>query len=246
MTEPYALGREPTAPVLPGKVVVREREDQVFDTLAAELFLHAVECVRTFGDFHLAIGAGRFQEQLCRRLMIDPAVRALPWKRTHVWASAEGAGGRGFMEIVDLLADHAGIPDSNVHIPVFAEGDPAEQYQDRLRRTLAWREKGQDRLDMVVLALRSDGRLSGLEPAWTGREADDLIAPIDGAEATGGLTMTPRLVNASRFIAIGATGREVRPAVEAAAASGGIGCGGAIRPIAGVLRWYLDPEACPA
>lgn len=246
MTEPYALGREPITPDLPGKVIVRDREDQVFDTLAAELFLHAVECVRTFGDFHLAIGTGRFQEQLCRRLMTDPAVRALPWKRTHVWASAAGGAGRGFMEIVDLLADHAGIPESNVHIPESNADDPAGEYQDRLRRTLAWREKGQDRLDMVVLALRSDGRLSGLEPASAGRDEDDLIAPIGHAGTVGGLTMTPRLVNASRFIAIGATGREVRPAVEATAASGGIGCGGAIRPIAGVLRWYLDPEACPA
>jgi hypothetical protein len=46
------------APKLWGTVDVRHDREDVYDALAADLMLHATNCVRTFGDFHLAVSGG--------------------------------------------------------------------------------------------------------------------------------------------------------------------------------------------
>jgi len=243
MSEPYALEHDPTGPDLPGEVVVRESPDQVYDALCAEIYLHALECVRRFGDFHLAIGAGPFQERLCQRLMTDPAVRLLPWQRAHVWATCDQPGPRGvssFMEIVDLLADHAGIPDSRLHLPEGWGDEAVDEYESRLQHALAWREKGHDRLDLAVLSLSPRGAFSGIAHPLPPESQARLVAPLPGENT---ITMTPRLLRGTRFIACGVVGRDFRHAVGAMI---GNEAASTIRPVGGVLRWYLDREACPA
>ncbi len=249
MPDPYAIEPDPSAPDLPGQTVLRPDEDAVLDTLAADIYVHALDCVRRFGDFHLAIGAGRFEQRLCIRLMTDPAVRLLPWNRTHVWAArawSAADGGSDFREIVDLLADHAGLPEGHVHEPVFGGGDHASAYQSELRQALAWREKGHDRLDVVVLTLSPSGAVEGLagRPGIAGETP--LIVPTagrDGDRETPGLSMSPTLVNSARMIAIAATGPGVAPVLRDA--DRGAAPGGAVCPIGGTLCWYIDRLAYP-
>lgn len=246
MSEPYALEPEPDIPDLPGIAVIRESEDHVLDTLAADIFVQSLECVRQFGDFHLALAAGPMQERLCVRLMIDPAVRRLPWNRAHLWATRDEPDAQGrptFARIVELLADHAGIPDRQIHIP---EPGDAGEYQSRLQQTLAWREKGHDRLDVAVLSLDPDGTIAGLSPTPGEEDEPRLVAPVATAvDAAPGLTMTTRLINATRLIAITATGTGVRPAIGEAARGRIDEQIARLRPLGGSMRWYLDREALP-
>lgn len=228
---------------------MREHEDLVLDTLAADIYLQAISCVRTFGDFHLAIAPGVFQERLCLRLMTDPAVRMLPWNRTHVWATSDRAGVGGvsrFESIIELLADHAGIPPGQIYAPEPSGPRSAEAYEARLQQALTWREKGQDRLDTAVLSLAPGGRIAGIEGG--GEHGDRLVAPLGptpGADTGPGLTMTARLLNATRLITIIATGEDLRQAVLDVQAGGGGGAIEPLRPIGGTIRWYLDRAAYP-
>src|SRR5690606_13508538 len=75
----------PTAPPLPGEVATAAMTDDVIDLVAADLVMHALNCVREFGDFHLALSGGSAPVPLYRRLMYDPNYRRLPWRRTHLW-----------------------------------------------------------------------------------------------------------------------------------------------------------------
>src|SRR5215210_531529 len=84
-TAGYRLEPEPVKPRLPGAVIVRSDAEDLHGALAADLFIHAMNCVRRFGDFHLALSGGSTPMPLYRRLMTDPAYRDLPWKRTHLW-----------------------------------------------------------------------------------------------------------------------------------------------------------------
>src|SRR5688500_11683110 len=82
----YAVGEAKiTAPPLPGKVIALETVDELIDRLAADLVVHAENCVRQFGDFHLALSGGSTPQPLYERLMYDPNYRRLPWRRTHLW-----------------------------------------------------------------------------------------------------------------------------------------------------------------
>lgn len=242
MADLYALEPDPDLPGLPGEPVIRESEDQLLDVLVADIYLHALQCVQRFGDFHMALSSGRFQERLCVRLMTDPQVRELPWKRTHLWAvhdRPDPTWGSTFTAVLDLLEDHSGIPDSNLHAPDLGCDDPSDDYERRFQEVLAWREKGHDRLDLAVLGLSPSGGVAELSGAIGA--PDRLFVPSeDGVGEPVGVSMTSRLLNATRLIVMSAIGPEFAEAVRGAGESGTLP-----RPIGGTLRWYLDRAACP-
>ena len=242
MPDLYALEPDPDLPGLPGDPVIRETEDHLLDVLSADVYLHALNCVQKFGDFHIAISDGPFQERLCRRLMTDPAVRELPWKRTHLWAISDAPDpiwGSRFTSILDLLEEHSGIPDSNLHAPDLGSDNPSAEYEQQLQEHLAWREKGHDRLDLAVLALDPAGGVArlGASDGADGR----LYTPSPGPDGSAdGVTMTLRLLNATRLIALAAIGPESREALVEAPAHPTMP-----KPVGGSLRWYVDKGACP-
>jgi 6-phosphogluconolactonase len=251
----YALAEDqPARPNLPGQVVVSTTMDELIDHVAANLTIHAENCVRTFGDFHLALSGDRRLAPLYRRLMYDPNCRRLPWRRTHLWLVDECCVPLDddrcqYRLVSDLIADHADIPREQVH-PMHACTEGADlDYERELQETLAWREKGQDRLDYVLLALGGRGEAAGLVPhAAALHERRRLVllgeaSPDDERR----VTMTPALISAARFVAVLAIGSDVASVVKR------IETGRepleelpiqAVRPLNGELKWYLDARAC--
>ena len=64
-------------PDLPGSTVAAPSEDELIDLLAADLVIHCENCVREFGDVHLALSGDPALEPLYMRLMYDPNCRRL-------------------------------------------------------------------------------------------------------------------------------------------------------------------------
>ncbi len=264
----------PPAPKLPGTVVLREDSDALVDAVAADLLLQAHNCVRAFGDFHLALSGGSTPIVLYQRLMIDPAYRELPWARTHLWIVDERRvpfddERSNYKVINEIIGDHSGIPAEQVH-PIFAMADNADAlYTQTLRDVLGWREKGHDRLDFVLLGMGADAHTASLfphspallesleaaRPAPKGGPAREL--PL--VRMNAGPTVTPPdrvtmmlpLINASRFIAVLVTGKGKRETIRRVQARAGDPAAATELPVLGVralggeLRWYLDYEACP-
>ncbi|MFI4898516.1 MAG: 6-phosphogluconolactonase [Phycisphaerales bacterium JB059] len=227
MGVPYELAPDRGAPELPGRVVVRESAEEALEAAGGELFALSVECVRAFGDFHLALSVSPTLEGLFRALMVDPKFRALPWNRTHLWLACENVSGAQWRELHELLVEHAGIPDEQAHpIPV---GQGAEAYAAILRETLAWREPGHDRLDGVMLAL-DDPILS--EPVG-GNEG--LVVEMDA-----GVRLSRRMINASRFIGVVGVGEPASRRLNDDERLSAFG----LSPLGGELYWFLDHAAC--
>ncbi|MBX3356839.1 MAG: 6-phosphogluconolactonase [Phycisphaeraceae bacterium] len=259
----------PPTPKLPGTVVVRETADAVVDSIAADLMIHAMSCVRAFGDFHLALSGGKTPLPLYLRMMYDPAYRAFPWNRTHLWIVDERRvpfddERSNFKAINEIIGDHSDIPREQVH-PIFAMADDADvRYERELQECLAWREKGHDRLDYVLLGMGPDAHTASLfphSPALVEEpERPRLVRINSGPRVTppDRVTMTFRLINASRFVSVLAVGPEKQPTFERVVKAVGdaAGPGGrevvqelpilGVRPVGGELRWYLDHAACPA
>jgi len=108
----------------------------------------------------------------------------------------------------------------------------AAAYARELVEYLEWRERGQDRLDFVVL---------GDDPALIEGVDDptDQLVGFTGCQSR--IVMTRRLINASRLIAVlgcGKPGRRMVAELTDGAHPIGLAPGG------GVLRWYLDAYAC--
>lgn len=245
MPDPYELAPEPISPDLPGEVVVSVTEDDLIDAAAADLFMQAVNCVRMFGDFHLALTGGRLQEKLCIRLMVDPKFRSLPWTRTQLWVASEGRVGDepGGRQIVDeVLRDHAGIPRAQIHLMPRGEDGP-EAYEKELLEALGWRERGQDRLDFVLAGMDSDGSVSGIgagEDLCGGRAVTVYRGGLRGDR----MSMTPWFLSGVRFLALLVGGEQQRDVVARLVKErSGPGLLTDTRPLAGVCRWYLDRAA---
>ncbi len=257
-TESYGIDeKKVVGPLLPGaEVVTAETVDDLIDLLAADLVVHAENCVRQFGDFHLALSGGKTPQPFYERLMYDPNYRRLPWRRTHLWMVDERCvpfddARCNFRMIDETIADHADIPREQVH-PMFAMSATGDvDYENTIRETLAWREKGQDRLDFVLLGMGGDGHTASLFPYSDAlREEARLVrfseasAGIDPAER---LTMTYPLINSARFIAVLVTGTAKAGVLEKVAkgkeTKDELPIKG-VMPLNGELRWYLDAGAC--
>ena len=247
MSEPIDLVPLPDfrPPRLPGSLTVRATADEAIDAAAFDLVIHSRNCIRTFGDFHVAISTSAGVEPLLLRLMYDPALRDISWKRTHVWLldeiDDEAERGKSLRE---LFIPHSDIPDEQLHV-IPSGPDGANAYSRELRDTLEWREKGHDRLDFVLMEVQPDGGV----PVAPGRAPGVLAdAHLDG------LAMTENLINASRFVAMLAVG-ESRAATlknlerewataQSPSADGPTRGALRLRLLGGELRWYVDHAAC--
>lgn len=254
--QPYDVSREMVDhPPLPGEVIAAADADRVIDLIASDLVAHAINCTRTFGDFHLALSGGSTPLPLYERLMYDPNFRTLPWRRTHLWMVDERRvpfddQRSNFRAIREIIVDHSDIPPEQVH-PMFVMSDtPDVDYERTLRETLVWREKGQDRLDFVLLGMGPDGHTASLFPHHAVlKEESRLVRIVEGPHTTppDRVTMTYPLLNASRVIAVLVLGAEKAERLHAVATGhenfetypikG-------IHPVGGQLRWYVDGAAC--
>jgi 6-phosphogluconolactonase len=270
--ELYGLAPRPSAPKLPGTVVLRQEVDTLLDAMAADLLIQAHNCVRTFGDFQLALSGGSTPVALYQRLMIDPNLREFPWNRTHLWIVDERRvpfddERSNFKMINEIIGDHSGIPPEQVH-PIFAMAEDADsRYEQALRDVLGWREKGHDRLDYVLLGMGGDAHTASLFPHSPAlMESLGAMRPRSPGEPinlplvriNAGPTVTPPdrvtmmlpLINASRFIAVMVTGKSKRDTIARVAARASDPSAPpdlpilGVRPLGGEQRWYLDYAAC--
>ncbi|MFN0011643.1 MAG: 6-phosphogluconolactonase [Phycisphaerales bacterium] len=251
----------PPKPALPGTVVLRPDADALIDAIAADIMIQAVNCVRAFGDFHIALSGGSTPFPLYKRLMYDPRYRELPWKRTHLWIVDERRvpfddDKSNFKHIREIIADHADIPANNVHPMMAMQDDADTAYEREMQQALAWREKGQDRLDFVLLGMGGDGHTASLfprSPALNSGEEPRMILINSGPNVTppDRVTMTYYLLNASRFIGVMCVGEGKKAMLAKIAAAKNAGTSHEDLPILGVkphsgeMRWYLDYAACP-
>ncbi|MCA9304177.1 MAG: 6-phosphogluconolactonase [Phycisphaerales bacterium] len=236
MSDGYELNTEPRTPALPGSVVVREDREELLDALAADLLVQSASCISAFGDFHLALGSAPLVQELIIKLMVDPKYRSIEWIRTHLWTVHESRVPVGHPEhsltvLSELLVEPSDMPPDQVHPILGHHPQACELYQSELREQLGQREKGQDRLDFVVIDPEPEHIRGHDDPA------DRLVGVLD----SGRLTLCNRMIGGSRMVAVGLSGAPARDTVKVLE-SGALIPG--IEPVGGVLRWYLDHDAC--
>lgn len=254
----YDLSEPLTRPNLPGEVVVCDTVEELVERMSSDLLAHSLNCVRAFGDFHMALSGGSTPAPFYRHLMIDPICRGIPWKKTHLWCVDERRVSiadekSNWRMIEEHFGTHSGVPRSQQH-GMDALSDKVEiEYAKALRSALEWRERGQDRLDYVLLGVGADGHTASLFPHSPAlREEHRLIRINSGPTVVppDRVTMTLPLINGARLVAIMVTGEGKQDIVQRLASNGHgtveeLPIRG-VRPFGGTVCWYLDRAACAA
>ena len=233
----YDLSPEDPIPELPGSVRVGEDIEGTLDLVAADMYIQATNCVNEFGDFHLVLSHGPIQERLLIKMMVDPKYRAMPWSRTHVWSLAEdqvepGNPAHSMTHWEQILADAGSISPEQLHAIAAHLPDAHQRAASELIEHLEWRERGQDRLDFILLDPQSLNLLIQPTPHQTH------YGWLDEGSKIG---MSLGCVNAARLIAVlavGDIGREMLEEIEHDHTKI------PLSPLGGHLRWYLDGYAC--
>lgn len=262
MTDPlppsYDLAESVRAPNLPGDVVVADSIEELIERMSSDLLGHSLNCWRAFGDFHMALSGGSTPAPFYRHLMTDPICRGIPWKKTHLWCVDERRVSfddekSNWRMIEDHFGAHSGIPKVQQH-PMDALSEKVEyEYAKALRSALEWRERGQDRLDYVLLGLGADGHTASLFPHSPALIEDTRLIRINSGPTVvppDRVTMTLPLINSARLVAVMVTGEAKQEIVKRLSANGHASVSDlpirGVRPHGGVLRWYLDRDACAA
>lgn len=248
-------GEDLPAPPLPGEKLVRRGPDEVIDALAADIVAESLRCVRRFGDFHLALSGGSTPQPLYERLMICPTYRSLPWQNTHLWIVDERCvpfddQRSNFRMIRETIVEHSDIPPDQVH-PIPATSPNADlEYEKTIRETLCWREKHEDRLDLVLLGMGPDGHTASLFPHTEALHETKRLVVFNEPKLepmVRRVTMTYPLINNSRSIVVLVIGASkaatIQRLVSGRDTPDEMPIKG-VRPMNGTLRWYLDAAAC--
>jgi len=236
-TDAYGVIEPPKPPKLPGLTVMRETADDAIDALCADLFLHALNCTRTFGDFHFAVSGEPEVEPVLRRLMLDPTLREFPWHRTHLWQVDElvvprdDAASR-WAVLRDMLIEPSDIPHPQVHAMHIERSDVVLRYERELREVLGWREKGHDRLDCCIL-----GPACLRIPEDPGQDA---LVTEDESATPVRVSLARRTIAAARLVTCLLTGQEAREHVDSLSRQQR---DWPMCTTGGETRWYVDHDA---
>ena len=240
-SDEIGLGPAFVPPRLPGRVVVRPDFDRAIDALLADLYLHSLNCARTFGSFQFAISATMEIEPALMRLMYDPNFREFPWPRTRVWMLDEAVGGpaeeRRGERLSETILACSGIPESQFHI-LDPENGGVLAYEVLMREHLEWRERGQDRLDCCLVATTVTGSVRALEQ---GGEVGGCVAAEGGEGGKDGLVrIGTDFVRGSRLLSVLVSegGPDLGKQLPAWARANRE----RVMPVGGEVMWYLGED----
>jgi 6-phosphogluconolactonase len=238
----------------PGKLVVVADDDALARAVAAYFIATALDALAARGRFDVALSGGSTPKAVYALLAAPLAVAALAWPRVRFFFGDERCvppddPESNYKTARDGLLEPLGIDAAHV-FRMRGEDEPtaaARDYAAVLRAELG----PSPVFDLVMLGMGPDGHTASLFPGTDPLTDDEALVRAPWVEkfSTHRITLTPRVINAARTVAIAAGGaakasvlREVRegaydPMVHPIQI---------VNPRDGELLWFVDEAAAGA
>ncbi|MCX6353446.1 MAG: 6-phosphogluconolactonase [Candidatus Aureabacteria bacterium] len=174
---------------------------------AAELFARrAGEAVRTRGRFIAVLSGGETPRRMYALLAAQPLEGSINWKNVHVfWGDERCVPADNPMSnermARESLLDHVPIPPDQVH-PIRCEKSPHRAAVRCEKFIRSFFERGDPRLDLVLLGLGENGHTASLFPGSAVlEERERWVAEVTvPGQDVARVTMTAPLINLARMV----------------------------------------------
>lgn len=228
--------------------------EELISKLAEDIEATAVQAVRHFGQFHLALSGGSSPIALFQQLATGHY--GFPWAHTHLWLADERCvplsdPESNFQGLQAHLLQHVRVPYYNIHpMPVHlhqrlcAEEDQGAQTYAREISALVTNSS----FDLVLLGMGTDGHTASLFPqSPAGLDGEQLVVLTESpSRPHQRMSLSLPLINRAKKVAVLVMGRRKR---EITLLVSRVGHEPKKWPISGVLPrsgqlvWYMDFEA---
>jgi 6-phosphogluconolactonase len=221
------------------------------ETLAGVISREVATAIAARGDCALALAGGTTPKAAYLLLAAAPLRDGVAWANVRFFFGDERCVGpddpqSNYKMAYDALLGPLGISPARI-FRMRGEDEPARAARDYA--AILQRELGdQPALDLLMLGMGPDGHTASLFPGSDPFEDDALLvrAPYVAKMATFRLTVTPRVINASRQVVVATTGAE-KAAALATALEGPrdpVHCPiQAVSPRSGRILWLVDRAA---
>lgn len=228
--------------------------EELISKLANDIEAAAVQAVRRFGKFHLALSGGSSPIALFQQLATGHY--SFPWAHTHLWLVDERCvplsdPDSNFQGLQAHLLQHVRVPYYNIHpMPVHlhqrlcAEEDQgAQTYASEISALVA-----NSSFDLVLLGMGTDGHTASLFPqSPRGLDGDQLVVLTESPfRPHQRMSLSLPLINRAKKVAVlvmGRTKREITTLVSRVGHEPKKWPISGVVPLSGQLVWYMDYEA---
>lgn len=228
--------------------------EELISRLASDIEATALQAVRRFGKFHLALSGGSSPIALFQQLATGHY--GFPWAHTHLWLVDERCvplsdPDSNFQGLQAHLLRHVRVPYYNIHpMPVHlrqrlcAEEDQgAQTYAGEISALVA-----NSSFDLVLLGMGTDGHTASLFPqSPAGLDGEQLVvlthSPLRPHQR---MSLSLPLINRAKKVAVlvmGRTKREITMLVSRVGHEPKKWPISGVLPSSGQLVWYMDYEA---
>jgi 6-phosphogluconolactonase len=213
------------------------------------------QCVLHNSHFYLALSGGSTPKLFFEQLAYESSQDDWPWQYLHIFWSDERCVPPEHPEsnygmTRRMLFDIIPIPPINIHrirgeASLFEE---ALRYEDEIKNTIQEQNSGVPIFDWIMLGLGEDGHTASLFPDSVVLAEKSHICMVSENPRTGQkrITMTLPLINKARrvsFLAIGESKMYIAKNIITSHEDNRLFPATLIRPVAGILEWFLDERA---
>lgn len=232
------------------KRVVLPDSERLAEVAARRIAALASAAIEDRGRFVVALSGGSTPRPTYRRLAQQGQALPLQWSRVEVFWGDERCvppthPDSNYRMARETLLDPVGIPAERVH-RVRGEIPPAEGAA-AYRREVAAVLGDQERFDLVLLGLGSDGHTASLFPGTTAVEERErsVVAVFVQKLASWRVTLTLPVINRARHVVFLVSGAQKADALARVQAGEPLPAA-LVRPGDGTLTWLVDQEAARA
>lgn len=238
--------------MLADKIHIFKDADELANVLAADFQSSINQAAKISRQFNVALSGGSTPALLFQKLASTPYRDNISWQNIHFFWGDERCvppehPDSNFGMTKKNLLDYISIPNANIH-RIVGENDPAAEamrYAQEIKNVLGQQNRAFPQFDWILLGMGTDGHTASIFPGSNVLDEQENICAIATHPESGQqrITLTLPVINNAKRVSFLVTGENKASVVAKVLTEDESLLSSFVRPVNGILEWYLDRSA---